>query len=215
MRGTETFVSYHHKRDAAEPLITASIAITNAGGLEAMVKKARYKKVLHEHEGNPDGPQPRYVPYQSQAQETAERWTDWGHGDDDAESGTGCWTDCIKGERQLVTQESTQPTVQHDQHEHGCQLVENLNRRSVGARRPGSWKIKEAAKGPIERRKKEREHKTQNKTMRGAKGSARRQPRAVISFASVITPIFPSTEKERSSFGIITTMLKKSCITRS
>jgi hypothetical protein len=200
MRGTETLVSYHHVRDAVEPLITASIDITNAEGLEAMMKKARYKKGPHEHEESPDGPQPRKAPCPSQAPETSERGTDRGHGDDDAETGTGVWIDWIKGEQQLFTQKSTQPTAQHDQHEHGRQRVENFNIRSVGVRRPGSGKLKEAAKGPTERRKKEQEHKIQNKTMRGAKGSARRQPLAVICFASVITPIFPSTEKERSIF---------------
>jgi hypothetical protein len=59
MKGAETFVSHRHKRDAAEPHIMSSIDITNAGGLETMMKKARDKKGLHEHEGNPDGPQPR------------------------------------------------------------------------------------------------------------------------------------------------------------
>ena len=111
MRGTETFVSYHHERDAAEPLITASIAITNAGGLETMMKKARYKKGPHEHEEIPDEPQPQKATCQSQAPETSERGTDRGHGDDDAEAGTGVWIDRITGEQQRSTQESTQPTV--------------------------------------------------------------------------------------------------------
>jgi hypothetical protein len=108
MTGTETFVSYHHARDAAEALTTASLAITNAGGSETVVKKARYKKDLHEHEGNPDGPQPRYKPYPTHVSGITGRWTDWGHGDDDADSGTGVWTDWSKGERQWVTRESTQ-----------------------------------------------------------------------------------------------------------
>jgi hypothetical protein len=108
MTGTETFVSYHHARDAAESLKTASLAITNAGGLETVVKKARYKHELHEHEGNPDGPQPRYTPYPTHVSERAGEWTDWGHGDDDADSSTGVWTDWSKGERQWVTRQSTQ-----------------------------------------------------------------------------------------------------------
>jgi hypothetical protein len=59
MKEAEPFVSHHHKRDVAEPHIMSSIDITNAGGPKTMMKKARDKKGLHEHEGNPDGPQPR------------------------------------------------------------------------------------------------------------------------------------------------------------
>jgi hypothetical protein len=57
MKEADSPVSHRHKRDVAEPLIRPSIDITNAGGRKIMMKKARKKEGLHEHEGHPDGPQ--------------------------------------------------------------------------------------------------------------------------------------------------------------
>jgi hypothetical protein len=59
MKEAESFVSHRHKRDAAEPHVLSTIDITNAGVPKTMRKKARDKKGLHEHEGNPDGTQTR------------------------------------------------------------------------------------------------------------------------------------------------------------
>ena len=108
MAGTETFVAYHHVKDATEAMETVAAAVSNAGNQETVVTRARYKHELHKHEENPDGPQPGYVPYPTQVSEKSGKCTDWGNGNDEADSSTGVWTDWSKGERQWVTRQSIQ-----------------------------------------------------------------------------------------------------------
>ena len=105
MTATETFVSYHVKEDAAEAIATASMAITNAGGPETEVTMARFKPELHGHEEDPDGPQPRYIPYPRLKSSATGLWTDYGEAGDEADQHTGVWTDWSKGERQWDTKE--------------------------------------------------------------------------------------------------------------